>query len=121
MKKLLMSVAFIALVGSVPANADSTFAIGGGLHFDRVTTGAGALTLGNAAAGSLASGTSNSIGAGFAAATPAGGISAGLGASAGQANSVSEAISAGNGAAITGGVANSFGVGVGGGFTNVLP
>ena len=33
MKKLLMSVAFIALVGSiVPADAGSTFAIGGGLN-----------------------------------------------------------------------------------------
>jgi hypothetical protein len=122
MKNLLMSVAFIALVGSiVPADADSTFAIGGGLHFDRVTTGAAANTLGTAAAGSLANGTSTSIGAGFAAATPAGGISTGLGASVGQSNSVSGAASIGNGAATTSGVANSFGVGVGGGFTNVLP
>ena len=54
MKNLLMSVAFIALVGSiVPADADSTFAIGGGLHFDRVTTGAAANTLGTAAAGPI--------------------------------------------------------------------
>jgi hypothetical protein len=122
MKNLLMSVAFIALVGSiVPADADSTFAIGGGLHFDRVTTGATATTHGLAAAGSLANGTSTSIGAGFATATPLGGISTGVGASVGQSNSVSGAASIGNGSATTSGVANSFGVGVGGGFTNVLP
>ena len=37
MKKLLMSVSFIALVGSiVPADAQSTLAIGGGLNFGRV-------------------------------------------------------------------------------------
>jgi hypothetical protein len=121
MKKLLMSVAFIALVGSVPANADSTFAIGGGLHFDRVTTGAQTHTSGLAAAGSLANGTSTSIGAGFAAATPLGGISTGVGASVGQSNAVSGAASIGNGAAITTGASTNFGVGVGGGFTNVLP
>jgi hypothetical protein len=122
MKKLWMSVAVIALVGSiVPADAQSTLAIGGGLHFDRVTTGAATTTTGLAAAGSLANGTSTSIGAGFAAATPLGGISTGVGASVGQANSVSGAATLGNGSATTGGVANSFGVGVGGGFTNVLP
>jgi hypothetical protein len=122
MKKLLMSVAFIALVGSVPANADSTFAIGGGLHFDRVTTGAQTHTSGLAAAGSLANGTSTSIGAGFATNTPLGGSSsAGVGASVGQANSVSGAASIGNGSATTSGGAQSFGVGVGGAFTNVLP
>jgi hypothetical protein len=121
MKNLLMSVAFIALVGSVPANADSTFAIGGGLHFDRVTTGAQTHTSGLAAAGSLANGTSTSIGAGFATNTPLGSSSAGVGASVGQANSVSGAASIGNGSATTSGGAQSFGVGVGGAFTNVLP
>jgi hypothetical protein len=49
----------------------------------------------------------------------AGSISTGLGASVGQSNAVSGATSFGNGAAITSGVSNN--VGVGGGFTNVLP
>ena len=58
MKKLLMSVAFIALVGSiVPADAASTFAIGGGLNLGHVQTGTGAASTGTAAAGSLANGT----------------------------------------------------------------
>jgi hypothetical protein len=121
MKNLLMSVAFIALVGSVPANADSTFAIGGGLNLGHVLTGTGAASIGNAAAGSLANGTTTNIGAGFAEASPAGSISTGLGVSAGQSNAVSGAASIGNGAAITGAVSNIIGVGVGGGFTNVLP
>ena len=73
MKKLLMSVAFIALVGSiVPAGAASTLAIGGGLNLGHVQTTTGAASFGN-------------------------------------------------GAAITSGVSNNIGVGVGGGFTNVLP
>jgi hypothetical protein len=122
MKNLLMSVAFIALVGSiVPANAASTLSIGGGLNFNNVQTRTTANTLGTAAAGSLANGTSTSIGAGFAASSPLGGISTGLGASVGQANSVSGAASIGNGSATTSGFANTIGVGVGGGFTNVLP
>lgn len=122
MKNLLMSVAFIALVGSiVPADAASTFAIGGGLNLGRVQTGTAANTTGTAAAGSLANGTTTNIGAGFAAASPVGGISTGLGASVGQSNSVSGAASMGNGAATTSGVSNNVGIGVGGGFTNVLP
>ena len=122
MKKLLMSVAFIALLGNiVPADAGSTIAIGGGLNLGHVQTTTGAASFGNAAAGSLANGTTTSIGAGFAAASPAGSISTGLGASAGQSNAVSGATSIGNGAAITSGVSNNIGVGVGGGFTNVLP
>jgi hypothetical protein len=122
MKKLLMSVAFIALVGNiVPADAGSTIAIGGGLNLGHVQTTTGAASIGTAAAGSLANGTTTSIGAGFAAASPAGSISTGLGASVGQSNAVSGATSIGNGAAITSGVSNNIGVGVGGGFTNVLP
>ena len=75
MKKLLMSVAFIDLVGSIiPANAGSTFAIGGGANLGQVFTGTGAATHGSAAAGSLANGTNTNIGAGFAAASPAGSI-----------------------------------------------
>ena len=47
MKKLLMSVSFIALVGSiVPADAQSTLAIGGGLNFGNVQTGTGAGSVG---------------------------------------------------------------------------
>jgi hypothetical protein len=122
MKNLLMSVAFIALVGSiVPADADSTFAIGGGLTASHIDTRALASTTGAGAASSLANGTTTQFGAGFAAATPLGGISTGLGASLGQSNSVSGAASIGTGTASTSGVVNNIGVGVGGGFTNVLP
>jgi hypothetical protein len=122
MKKLLMSVGFIALVGSiVPADAASTFAIGGGLNLGQVQTGTVAASRGTGAADSLANGTTTNIGAGFAAASPAGGISTGLGASVGQSNAVSGAASMGNGAAISSGLSNNIGVGVGGGFTNVLP
>jgi hypothetical protein len=120
MKKLLMSVAFTALVGSiVPADAGSTLAIGGGATLGNVFTGTQAATHGTAAAGSLASGTNTQIGAGFAATSPAGSVTTGLGASAGQSNSVSGAFSHGNGSAETTGFSNNFGIGVGGGFTNV--
>jgi len=103
MKKLLMSVAFIALAGSiVPADAappvpvpTSTLAIGGGANLGHVFTGTGAASTGTAAAGSLANGQTTNIGAGFAASTPVGGISTGLGASAGQSNSTSGAVSFG--------------------------
>ena len=122
MKKVLMSVAFVALVGSiVPADAGSTFAIGGGFNLGHVQTGTAAATHGTAAAGSLANGTNTNIGAGFAATSPVGSITTGLGASAGQSNAVSGAASFGNGSAITSGISNNIGVGVGGGFTNVLP
>ena len=121
MKKLFMSVAFIALVGSVPADAGSTLAIGGGFNLGHVQTTTGAMTHGTAAAGSLANGTNTNIGAGFAAVTPAGSIATGLGASAGQSNAKSGAVSFGNGSATTTGISNNAGVGVGGGFTNVLP
>jgi hypothetical protein len=122
MKKLLMSVAFIALVGSiVPADADSTLAIGAGFNLGHVQTMTTAATHGTAAAGSLANGTNTNIGAGFAAVTPAGSIATGLGASAGQSNASSGAVSFGNGAATTTGISNNAGIGVGGGFTNVLP
>ena len=39
----------------------------------------------------------------------------------GQSNAASGAASIGNGAAMTSGISNNAGVGVGGGFTNVLP
>ena len=47
MKKLLMSVAFMALVCSaVPADAGSTLAIGGGANLGDVTTLTGARSVG---------------------------------------------------------------------------
>lgn len=122
MKKLFMSAAFIALVGSiVPADAQSTLSIGGGFNLGQVQTQTGASSIGSAAAGSLANGTNTNIGAGFAATSPVGGISTGLGASVGQSNAISGAASIGNGAAVSNGISNNIGVGVGGGFTNVLP
>ena len=121
MKKLLMSVALIALVGSiVPADAASTLAIGGGFNLGHVQTATGANTTGTAAAGSLANGTTTNIGAGFAASSPVGGISTGLGASVGQSRAPGRLAEIAS-AAMTSGVSNNVGLGVGGGFTNVLP
>ena len=123
MKKLLMSVAFIALVGSiVPADAQQTLAIGGGANLGNVTTITGAGALGNAAAASAAQGINTSVGSGVAVATPAGSLSAGIGTSIGQSVGQSSAVASGpGGAALSGAFSNNLGVGVGGGFTNVLP
>ena len=119
MKKLLMSVAFMALVGSIaPADAGSTLAIGGGFNLGNVTTITGAGTLGNAAAASAAQGINTSVGSGVAVATPAGSLSAGIGTSIGQSSAVA---GPGGGAALSGAFSNNGGVGVGGGFTNVMP
>lgn len=122
MKKLLMSTAFIALLGNVlPADAASTLAIGGGANFNNTITGATTTThgLGGAVAGAGAQQTS--VGTGVAVATPIGGISAGIGQSQGVAGSTagSGGILGGGGTAHSG--ATGAGVGVGGGFTNVLP
>jgi hypothetical protein len=120
MRKLfLASVALVAL--AVPASAQQSLAIGGGLNFNHVNSATAAQTAGLAAAGSLAGAQQQSIGTGFAVASPAGTIAAGVGASVGQAGTVSGAGSLGNGAAQTAGTANGFGVGVGGGFANQLP
>jgi hypothetical protein len=122
MKKLLMSLLFTALMGSiVPADAGSTLAIGGGANFGNVTTLTGAGALGNAAAGSVANGVNTSVGSGVAVATPAGSLSAGIGTSIGQSTGQSGAVAGPNGAALSGAFSNNSGVGVGGGFTNVLP
>src|SRR4051794_41344905 len=121
MKKLFMSVAFIALVASVPADAGSTLAIGGGFNLGHVQTTTGAMTHGTAAAGSLANGTNTNIGAGFAAVTPAGSIAAGLGAAAGQSNATSGAGLFCNGSAMTNGIFHKGGVCVGGGLHHALP
>jgi hypothetical protein len=123
MKKLWMSVAFIALVGSiVPADAQSTLAIGGGANLGNVTTITGAGALGNAAATSAASGINTSVGSGVAVASPLGSLSAGIGTSIGQSTGQSSAMAGpGGGVALSGAFSNNLGVGVGGGFTNVLP
>ena len=129
MKPLLLA-AIVAMAASGPAWAQTTGSLGpnimndpgprgsggangGGLNLGHVFTGTGAASTG-AAAGSLANGTTTNIGAGFRPTSPVGGISTGPGASVGQSHALS-------GAAITGGVSNNIGVGVGGGFTNVLP
>ena len=91
--------------------AQAQVALGTGFHFGHVGTGAGT-SRPDAAAGSLAA-EQTRAGAGFATSTPAGGLAAGVGASAGQSNSVSGAASIGNGAAATGGFANNVGLGVG--------
>jgi hypothetical protein len=123
MNKLLMTVSFIALVGSnLPADAGSTLAIGGGINLGNVTTLTGAGTLGNAAAASAANGFNTSVGSGVAVATPAGSLSAGIGTSIGQSTGQSAAVAGpGGGAALSGAFSNNSGLGVGGGFTNVLP
>ena len=114
-KILLASVALVVL--AAPASAQS-LAIGGGFNFGNVTTGAATATQGLAAAGSLASGQNQSIGTGFAVASPAGTLAAGVGASVGNSQSVSGAGAALGGSAITGGFSNNIGVGVGGGFAS---
>lgn len=122
MKKLLMSVSFFALVGSmVPADANSTLAIGGGANLGNVTMLTAAAALGNAAAASAANGVNTSVGSGVAVATPAGSLSAGIGTSIGQSTGQSGAVAGPGGAALSGVFSNNAGVGVGGGFTNVLP
>ena len=122
MKNLLMSVAFIALAGSiVPADAGSTLAIGGGANLGNVTTITGAGALGNAAAGSVANGVNTSVGSGVAVATPLGSLSAGIGTSIGQSTGQSGAVAGPGGVALSGASSSNHGLGVGGGFTNVLP
>ena len=122
MKKLLMSVSFIGLVGSiVPADAGSTLAIGGGANLGGVNMLTGAAALGHAGAGAAASGVNTSVGSGVAVATPAGSLSAGIGTSIGQSTGQSGAVAGPGGAALSGAFSNNGGLGVGGGFTNVLP
>jgi hypothetical protein len=116
MRKILLTSAALVVLAS-PAFAQQ-LSVGTGFNFGNVQTGAGAISTGSAAAGSLAAGSNTSLGAGFATQTPAGGITAGVGASAGQSQSVSGAASIGNGAAATGGFANNIGAGVGIGFNN---
>ena len=92
MKKLLMSVAFIALVGSiVPADAGSTLAIGGGANLGNVTTLTGAGRWATAAAASVGQRYQYLGGCGVAVATPAGSLRAGIGSVHRSVNSVSPA------------------------------
>ena len=70
----------------------------------------------------LANGINTSVGSGVAVATPAGSLSAGIGTSIGQSTGQSSAVAGpGGGVALSGAFSNNLGVGVGGGFTNVLP
>jgi len=115
MKKVsLAALAFALLVTAGSANAASnSVAFGTGFNFGAVRTNAATISAGTAAAGSLATGTNTSLGAGFGVATPAGTIASGVGASAGQSNSISGAASIGNGAAATAGNSANVGLGVG--------
>ena len=121
-KFLLASAALAALLAAGPsAKAANGLSIGTGFNFGHVQTNVGAVTQGTAAAGSLATGTNTSLGAGIATTTPAGSLTSAVGASAGQSNSLSGAFSIGNGAAATGGVSNNIGAGFGLGLTNTQP
>lgn len=111
-KILLASAALVLFVAPVSAQSLS---VGTGFNFGHVQTGAATITQGTAAAGSLAAGQNASIGSGFATVTPAGSLSAGVGASAGQSQSVSGAASLGNGVAATSGFSNNVGLGIGAG------
>ena len=121
MKLILASASALSLLIAVPAEAASTFAIAGGGAVSQVGTAAAATTTGPAVAGALNFGTQNSVAAGFAVATPAGGLSTGVGGSAGNSNGISGVVAGPNGTGAAGTLTNATGFGVGGGFTNVLP
>jgi len=111
MKKLILSTA--ALVALTVSASAAQFNLGTGVTFGNVLTNAGTISAGNAAAGSLATAQTQQIGTGFSTTSPAGTVTAGVGASVGQAGSVSGAASIGNGAALTQGSAQVIGVGAG--------
>jgi hypothetical protein len=111
MKKLFITSA--ALVAMTISASAAQFSLGTGVTFGGVRTGAATISTGQAAAGSLATGQTTQIGSGFATQSPAGNVSAGVGASVGNAASVSGAASIGNGAAATTGFSNVLGVGAG--------
>ena len=120
MKKLPISAALLALSDG-SAQAASTLAVAGGASAASINTAAGAAATGPAIAGSLQIGTAQNVGAGFAVATPAGGLSTGIGASVGNNFGASGAIAGPGGVGAAAGHVTNVGVGVGGGFTNVLP
>ena len=62
MRKLLLTSAALVVLAA-PASAQQ-LSVGTGFNFGNVQTGAGAITAGTAAAGSLAGGFANNIGAG---------------------------------------------------------
>ena len=113
-KFLLASTALLAMLASAQA---AQLNVGSGFTFGNVVTNAGTLSAGNAAAGSLATGQTQQIGTGFSVTGPGpiGTTTAGVGASVGQAGSVSGAASIGNGAAVTQGSSQVIGVGIGAG------
>jgi hypothetical protein len=123
MKRFIVSAAsvLIALAAIAPAKAASSVSFGTGFNVGHVQTATGAASTGTAAAGSIATGTNTSLGAGIATVTPAGSLSSAVGASAGQSNAASGALSIGNGAAASGALSNNAGIGVGVGFTNTMP
>jgi hypothetical protein len=112
----------IAVAAFSPSSkAASNVSFGGGFNAGHVQTANFAASTGMAAAGSLATGTNTSLGAGIATTTPAGSLTSAVGASAGQSNAASGALSIGNGAAASGALSNNIGVGAGVGFTNTTP
>ena len=118
-KIILASVAVLAFASL--ANAASTLAVAGGGAVSHVGTGAAAAATGPAVAGALNFGTNTSVAAGFAVATPAGGLSTGVGGSAGNANGISGVVAGPGGTGVAGTLTNATGFGVGGGLTNVTP
>jgi hypothetical protein len=78
---ILASVSLLALVAAVPAHAASTVAVAGGFAGSAQTSTAHATTTGPAVAGAFTVQGQNTVGAGVAVATPAGGLSSGVGAS----------------------------------------
>ena len=91
MKKFLIAGALLAGL-SAPAFAQS-LSIGGGFQNGVSQTANAAASIGNAAAASLSSANNTSIGTGIAATSPAGNVTAGLGASVGNTASVGAAAS----------------------------
>ncbi len=117
MKKFLLAGALLAGL-SAPALAQS-LSIGGGFQNGVSQTFDAAASLGNAAAASPSTANNTSIGTGIAATTPAGNVTAGLGASVGSTGSASGAVTGpGGGIAAAGGSGSQSGAGLGFGFAN---
>lgn len=121
MRKILLSTVAILALSVAPAFAGSTFSIGGGFNLSNAQTGTTAATSGLSAAGGVGTSNNQSLGAGFATASPLGGLSAGIGATTGTSAATSGAFGILGGSAVSGAAATNSGLGVGGGFTNVTP
>ena len=122
MLKLITGAAIVALlVGSVPAQAGSTIAVGGSAGGNAVLTGAATNSHGLGFSTAGAAGVSTGQSAGIGVATPLGGLAAGIG----QTNNFAGAggltggVLGGGGSFISG--AGAGGLNVGGGFTNSTP